>query len=120
MPADGDLPVRLPFTLRPIRSSGLARALPVVCLPFASLGSRSRTPSRNRAESDDLVATEQRRRAEAVAALPLPGHAVRPRESAGFFDHRLDAAARADIPPDGTWHTVTVGDPGRPALESRP
>jgi hypothetical protein len=54
------------------------------------------------------VAVEYRRRAEAVAALPLPGHAVRPRESAGSFDHRFDAVARADIPSDGTWHTVTV------------
>ncbi|MFF9774032.1 DUF4139 domain-containing protein [Streptomyces sp. NPDC013978] len=58
----------------------------------------------------DPVATEYRRRAEAVAALPLPGHAVRPRESAGSFDHRFDAAARADIPSDGAWHTVTVGE----------
>ncbi len=58
----------------------------------------------------DAVAAEYRRRAEAVAALPLPGHAVRPRESAGSFDHRFDATARADIPSDGTWHTVTVGE----------
>ncbi|MEU8840589.1 DUF4139 domain-containing protein [Streptomyces roseus] len=58
----------------------------------------------------DPAAAEHRRRAEAVAALPLPGHAVRPRESAGSFDHRFDAAARADIPSDGTWHTVTVGE----------
>ncbi|MFJ6016722.1 DUF4139 domain-containing protein [Streptomyces sp. NPDC092952] len=58
----------------------------------------------------DPVTAEHRRRAEAVAALPLPGHAVRPRESAGSFDHRFDAAARADIPSDGTWHTVTVGE----------
>ncbi|MFD3869298.1 DUF4139 domain-containing protein [Streptomyces sp. NPDC058623] len=56
----------------------------------------------------DPVAAEHRRRAEAVAALPLPGHAVRPRESAGSFDHRFDAAARADVPSDGGWHTVTV------------
>lgn len=56
----------------------------------------------------DPVAVEYRRRAETVSALPLPGHAVRPRESAGSFDHRFDAAARADIPSDGTWHTVTV------------
>ncbi|MFE4582842.1 DUF4139 domain-containing protein, partial [Streptomyces chartreusis] len=56
----------------------------------------------------DPVADEHRRRAEAVAALPLPGHAVRPRESTGSFDHRYDAVARADIPSDGTWHTVTV------------
>ncbi|MBT2451007.1 DUF4139 domain-containing protein [Streptomyces sp. ISL-43] len=58
----------------------------------------------------DAVAAEHRRRAEAVAALPLPGQAVRPRESAGSFDHRFDAAARADIPSDGTWHTVTVAE----------
>ncbi|MFF4364648.1 DUF4139 domain-containing protein [Streptomyces sp. NPDC001594] len=56
----------------------------------------------------DPVAQAHRRRAEAVASLPLPGHAVRPRESAGSFDHRFDAAARTDIPSDGTWHTVTV------------
>ncbi|MFE1292464.1 DUF4139 domain-containing protein [Streptomyces sp. NPDC058751] len=56
----------------------------------------------------DPVAVEYRRRAEAVSALPLPGHAVRPRESAGSFDHRFDATARTDIPSDGTWHTVTV------------
>ncbi|MEU1513891.1 DUF4139 domain-containing protein [Streptomyces sp. NPDC005811] len=57
----------------------------------------------------DPVAAEYRRRADAVAALPLPGHGVRPRESAGSFDHRFDAVARADIPSDGAWHTVTVG-----------
>ncbi|MFF8831158.1 DUF4139 domain-containing protein [Streptomyces sp. NPDC015131] len=60
--------------------------------------------------SHDPVAVEYRRRAEAVASLPLPGHAVRPRESAGSFDHRFDAAAPADVPSDGTWHTVTVGE----------
>lgn len=58
----------------------------------------------------DPVTAEYRRRAEAAAALPLPGQAVRPRESAGSFDHRFDAAARADVPSDGTWHTVTVGE----------
>ncbi|MEH0548972.1 DUF4139 domain-containing protein [Streptomyces sp. B21-105] len=58
----------------------------------------------------DPTAAEYRRRAESVAALPLPAHAVRPRESAGSFDHRFDAVARADIPSDGTWHTVTVGE----------
>ncbi|MFI9586748.1 DUF4139 domain-containing protein [Streptomyces sp. NPDC052236] len=58
----------------------------------------------------DALAAEYRRRAEAVAALPLPGHAVRPRESAGSFDHRFDATARADIPSDGTWHTITVAE----------
>ncbi|WP_340384632.1 DUF4139 domain-containing protein [Streptomyces sp. SS7] len=58
----------------------------------------------------DPVAAEYRRRADAVAALPLPGHGARPRESAGSFDHRFDAVARADIPSDGAWHTVTVGE----------
>ncbi|MEU9293985.1 DUF4139 domain-containing protein [Streptomyces sp. NPDC048266] len=58
----------------------------------------------------DGVTAEYRRRAEAVALLPLPGHAVRPRASAGSFDHRFDAAARADVPSDGTWHTVTVAE----------
>ncbi|WMX49118.1 DUF4139 domain-containing protein [Streptomyces roseicoloratus] len=58
----------------------------------------------------DAVAARHRRLAETVAALPLPRHAVRPRESAGSFDHRFDAGARADIPSDGTWHTVTVGE----------
>ncbi|MFF4647203.1 DUF4139 domain-containing protein [Streptomyces sp. NPDC001389] len=56
----------------------------------------------------DPVAQAHRRRADKVASLPLPGHAVRPRESAGSFDHRFDAAARTDIPSDGTWHTVTL------------
>ncbi|MDT9695338.1 DUF4139 domain-containing protein [Streptomyces sp. P17] len=58
----------------------------------------------------DPVTVEHRRRAEAVASLALPGHAVRPRESAGSFDHRYDAVARADIPSDGIWHTVTIGE----------
>ncbi|MFI2612104.1 DUF4139 domain-containing protein [Kitasatospora sp. NPDC018619] len=44
-----------------------------------------------------------------LRTLALPRHAVPPRESAGSFDHRFDAAAPADVPSDGTWHTVTVG-----------
>ncbi|MCX4967486.1 DUF4139 domain-containing protein [Streptomyces sp. NBC_00654] len=79
----------------------------VLCGPDKRGGRRGRlfpgSPS-------DPVAAEYRRRAEAVAALPLPGQAVRPRESAGSFDHRYDAAARADVPSDGTWHTVTIGE----------
>ncbi|MGA5823458.1 DUF4139 domain-containing protein [Kitasatospora sp. NPDC094028] len=47
---------------------------------------------------------------EHVRYLTLPRHAVPPRESAGSFDHRFDAAAPADIPSDGTWHTVTVDE----------
>ncbi|MGY0464468.1 DUF4139 domain-containing protein [Kitasatospora sp. cg17-2] len=42
--------------------------------------------------------------------LPMPPYAVPPRVSAGSFDHRFDAAAPADIPSDGTWHTVTIDD----------
>ncbi|MEV7020631.1 DUF4139 domain-containing protein [Kitasatospora sp. NPDC093558] len=45
-----------------------------------------------------------------VRSLRLPQHAVAPRVSAGSFDHRFDAAAPADIPSDGTWHTVTVDE----------
>ncbi|MEU9075270.1 DUF4139 domain-containing protein [Kitasatospora sp. NPDC048538] len=45
-----------------------------------------------------------------VRQLTLPRHAVPPRESAGSFDHRFDAAAPADIPSDGTWHTVTIDE----------
>ncbi|MFJ2898457.1 DUF4139 domain-containing protein [Streptomyces sp. NPDC087218] len=79
----------------------------VLCGPDEQSGRRGRLfPG----EPFDPVAVEYRRRAEAVAALPLPGQAVRPRESAGSFDHRFDAAARADIPSDGIWHTVTVGE----------
>ncbi|MFJ2874838.1 DUF4139 domain-containing protein [Streptomyces sp. NPDC087298] len=79
----------------------------VLCGPDEQGGRRGRLfPG----SSFDPVAAEYRRRAEAVAALPLPGKAVRPRESAGSFDHRFDAAARADIPSDGTWHTITVGE----------
>ncbi|MFF0049727.1 DUF4139 domain-containing protein [Streptomyces sp. NPDC005498] len=79
----------------------------VLCGPDEQAGRRGRLfPD----SPFDPVAAEYRRRAEAVAALPLPGQAVRPRESAGSFDHRFDASARADIPSDGTWHTVTVGE----------
>ncbi|MFD7784200.1 DUF4139 domain-containing protein, partial [Streptomyces nojiriensis] len=79
----------------------------VLCGPDEQGGRRGRLFADSPA---DPVAAEHRRRAEAVGGLPLPGHAVRPRESAGSFDHRFDAAARADIPSDGTWHTVTVGE----------
>ncbi|MDF6017076.1 DUF4139 domain-containing protein [Streptomyces sp. JH34] len=79
----------------------------VLCGPDERDGRRGRLfPG----SSADPVATEHRHRAESVAVLPLPGHAVRPRESAGSFDHRFDTAARTDIPSDGTWHTVTVGE----------
>ncbi|MFB7549323.1 DUF4139 domain-containing protein [Streptomyces sp. NPDC056154] len=93
----------------PPRPSGaeLDYAALVLCGPDEQGGRRGRLfPG----SPFDPVAAEYRRRAEAVAALPLPGQAVRPRESAGSFDHRFDAAARADVPSDGTWHTVTVGE----------
>ncbi|MER5640273.1 DUF4139 domain-containing protein [Kitasatospora sp. NPDC002227] len=53
--------------------------------------------------------TEQARAAK-VAELRLPRHAVRPRRSAGSFDHRYDAPAPVDVPSDGGWHTVTIGE----------
>ncbi|MFB7187481.1 DUF4139 domain-containing protein [Streptomyces sp. NPDC056230] len=93
----------------PPRPSGaeLDYAALVLCGPDEQGGRRGRLfPG----SPFDPMAAEYRRRAEAVAALPLPGQAVRPRESAGSFDHRFDAAARADVPSDGTWHTVTVGE----------
>ncbi|MER7807499.1 DUF4139 domain-containing protein [Streptomyces sp900116325] len=93
----------------PLQPSGaeLDYAALVLCGPDEQGGRRGRLfPG----SPFDPVAAEYRRRAEAVAALPLPGQAVRPRESAGSFDHRFDATARADIPSDGTWHTVTVGE----------
>ncbi|MFE6038578.1 DUF4139 domain-containing protein [Streptomyces sp. NPDC056452] len=79
----------------------------VLCGPDESAGRRGRLFPGSRF---DPVAAEYRRRAESVAALRLPGHSVRPRESAGSFDHRFDPAARADIPSDGIWHTITVGE----------
>src|SRR5690606_36627861 len=79
----------------------------VLCGPDEPRGRRGRLFPGSGVEP---VTAEYRRRAETVAALPLPGHAVRPRESAGSFDHRFDSAAPADIPSDGTWHTVTVGE----------
>ncbi|WP_143626356.1 DUF4139 domain-containing protein, partial [Streptomyces viridosporus] len=79
----------------------------VLCGPDEQDGRRGRLfPG----PDSDPVTAEYRRRAEKVAALPLPGRTVRPRESAGSFDHRFDAAAPADVPSDGTWHTVTVGE----------
>ncbi|MGW6687279.1 DUF4139 domain-containing protein [Streptomyces sp. NPDC054961] len=103
-PAGGPAPVA-----GPPRPSGaeLDYAALVLCGPDEQGGRRGRLfPD----APFDSVAAEQRRRAEAVAALPLPGQAVRPRESAGSFDHRFDAGARADVPSDGTWHTVTVAE----------
>ncbi|MFF9352498.1 DUF4139 domain-containing protein [Streptomyces sp. NPDC014734] len=102
-------PPPAPPVTGPPRPSGaeLDYAALVLCGPDEQDGRRGRLfPG----SPLDPAAAEYRRRAEAVAALPLPGQAVRPRESAGSFDHRFDATARADIPSDGTWHTVTVGE----------
>ncbi|MFJ6050388.1 DUF4139 domain-containing protein [Streptomyces sp. NPDC092307] len=107
-PAPASAPAPEPVA-GPPRPSGaeLDYAALVLCGPDEHGGRRGRLFADSPA---DPVAAEHRRRAEAVGGLPLPGHAVRPRESAGSFDHRFDAAARADIPSDGTWHTVTVGE----------
>lgn len=102
-------PPVLPPAAGPPQPSGveLDYAALVLCGPDEQGGRRGRLfPG----SPFDPVTAEYRRRAESVAALPLPGHAVRPRESAGSFNHRFDTAARADIPSDGTWHTVTVGE----------
>ncbi|WP_329178017.1 DUF4139 domain-containing protein [Streptomyces sp. NBC_01477] len=56
------------------------------------------------------VAAEYRRRADAVAALPRPAHAVDVRVSAGSFDYRFDTAAPVDVAADGRWHTVPVSE----------
>ncbi|MET9378284.1 DUF4139 domain-containing protein [Streptomyces sp. NPDC002992] len=108
-PGQAPPPPSPPPAAGPPQPSGaeLDYAALVLCGPDEQAGRRGRLfPD----SPFDPVAAEYRRRAEAVAALPLPGHAVRPRESAGSFDHRFDAAARADIPSDGTWHTITVGE----------
>ncbi|MFD4917153.1 DUF4139 domain-containing protein [Streptomyces virginiae] len=107
-PAPASAPAPEPVAGPPQPSGAeLDYAALVLCGPDEHVGRRGRLFADSPA---DPVAAEHRRRAEAVGGLALPGHAVRPRESAGSFDHRFDAAARADIPSDGTWHTVTVGE----------
>ncbi|MGK4580402.1 DUF4139 domain-containing protein [Kitasatospora sp. HPMI-4] len=53
-------------------------------------------------------------RPEPVPAPPAPSppeHAVLPRQSAGSFAYRYDAAAPVDIPSTGRWwHTVTIAE----------
>jgi hypothetical protein len=56
------------------------------------------------------VGGEYRSRADRVAGLARPAHAVDVRTSAGSFDHRFDTAAPADVAADGRWHTVPVGE----------
>ncbi|WP_342374166.1 DUF4139 domain-containing protein [Myxococcus stipitatus] len=40
--------------------------------------------------------------------VPAPAWTVSPRESAMHFDARFDVETRADVPSDGTWHTLPV------------
>ncbi|QSQ15272.1 DUF4139 domain-containing protein [Myxococcus landrumensis] len=40
--------------------------------------------------------------------VPAPAWTVPPRESAMHFDARFDVETRADVPSDGTWHTLPV------------
>jgi hypothetical protein len=56
------------------------------------------------------LVTEYRRRADAVARLERPAHAVDVRVSAGSFDYRFDTAAPVDVEADGLWHTVPVSE----------
>ncbi|MFI9273897.1 DUF4139 domain-containing protein [Kitasatospora sp. NPDC052896] len=58
--------------------------------------------------ADDTATTRQA--GQLPDRLPLPAHAVRPRHSAGSFDQRHDTADRVDLPSDGQWHTVPVGE----------
>ncbi|MFP8882969.1 DUF4139 domain-containing protein [Streptomyces mangrovi] len=57
---------------------------------------------------EGTVVAEHRRRAESVARLARPAHAVDVRRSAGSFHHRYDTAAPVDVAADGAWHTVPV------------
>ncbi|WP_042374648.1 DUF4139 domain-containing protein, partial [Streptacidiphilus neutrinimicus] len=62
------------------------------------------------ADRQPALEGEYRRRAGAVAGLPLPPHAVPVRHTPGSFAYRFDAAAPVDVPADGRWHSVTVDD----------
>ncbi|MYW06310.1 DUF4139 domain-containing protein, partial [Streptomyces sp. SID3343] len=53
-------------------------------------------------------AEQLHQRAGMVALLPLPAHAVPPRDTAGSYDYRFDTAAPAEVPADGGWHTIPV------------
>ncbi|MFH0245540.1 DUF4139 domain-containing protein [Streptomyces sp. HK10] len=59
-------------------------------------------------EGRGTAVAEHRRRAESVARLARPSHAVGVRWSAGSFHHRYDTAAPVDVAADGAWHTVPV------------
>ncbi len=56
------------------------------------------------------LVSEFRLRAESVARLSRPTHAVDVRAAAGSFDYRFDTAATADVEADGQWHTVPVSE----------
>jgi hypothetical protein len=58
----------------------------------------------------DVIALVARyeRAADSVRQVPLPACAVPPRQSTPHFDYRFDVETRAEVPSDGTWHTVPV------------
>jgi hypothetical protein len=56
------------------------------------------------------VVAEAEHRAAAVASLPLPTGAVDVRAVAGHFDYTYRADAAVDVPSDGTFHSVALGD----------
>lgn len=68
----------------------------------------SRGKLRPASSASNAIVTEYRRRAESVARLERPAHAVDVRHSAGSFDYRFDTAAPVDVEADGAWHTVPV------------
>ncbi|MCI0386781.1 DUF4139 domain-containing protein, partial [Streptomyces sp. CNQ085] len=57
---------------------------------------------------ESTAVARHRRRAESVARLARPVHAVDVRRSTGSFHHRYDTAAPVDVDGDGAWHTVPV------------
>jgi uncharacterized protein (TIGR02231 family) len=48
------------------------------------------------------------RTAASVQHVAPPAWAVPPRESTPHFDYRFDVESRAEVPSDGTWHTLPV------------
>jgi uncharacterized protein (TIGR02231 family) len=58
----------------------------------------------------DVVAlvAQAERTAASVQQVQPPTWAAPPRESTPHFDYRFEVEARADVPSDGTWHTVPV------------
>jgi hypothetical protein len=48
------------------------------------------------------------RTAASVQHVAPPAWAVPPRESSPHFDYRFDVESRAEVPSDGTWHTLPV------------